>query len=71
VVVRPRRRDLARLAGWIDLGAMAPVVDRVYPLAEVADAHAYVETKRARGKVVLRVSPAADDPARRATLDAG
>jgi NADPH:quinone reductase-like Zn-dependent oxidoreductase len=30
-------------------------VDREYPLAEAAQAHAYIETKRARGKVVLTV----------------
>ncbi|MGE0790460.1 MAG: NADP-dependent oxidoreductase [Sandaracinaceae bacterium] len=55
VMVHPRPRELSRLACWIDRGELDPVVDRVYPLADVRDAHRYVETKRARGKVVLEV----------------
>ena len=37
-------------------GALRPVVDRVYPLAEAAEAHRYLETGRAKGKVVLWVT---------------
>ncbi|MGH3478216.1 MAG: zinc-binding dehydrogenase, partial [Nocardioidaceae bacterium] len=43
-------RDL--LAG----GAFVPVVDRVYPLAEIVDAFEYVETGQKTGNVVIRVS---------------
>lgn len=53
VVVRSRRRDLEALARWMEAGHLHPVIERTYPLAEAADAHALVETKRARGKVVL------------------
>jgi NADPH:quinone reductase-like Zn-dependent oxidoreductase len=56
VVVRSRRRDLEQLAAWIAAGHLRPVIDRTLPLAQAADAHRYLETKRARGKVVLRVS---------------
>ncbi|MEQ9081038.1 MAG: NAD(P)-dependent alcohol dehydrogenase [Sandaracinaceae bacterium] len=55
VVVRSRRRDLEQLARWVDAGELAPVTDRVWPMADAAEAHAYIETKRARGKVVLEV----------------
>jgi len=55
VVVRSRRRDLAQLARWIDAGELAPVIDRVWPMPEAAEAHRYLETKRAKGKVVLEV----------------
>jgi NADPH:quinone reductase-like Zn-dependent oxidoreductase len=55
VVVRSNRPDLEHLARWIDAGKLHPVVDRVLPLADAAEAHRYVETKRARGKVVLQV----------------
>lgn len=55
VVVHPYPRDLARLAQWVDLGELKPVIDRVHAVTEAADAHRHVETKRARGKVVLRV----------------
>jgi NADPH:quinone reductase-like Zn-dependent oxidoreductase len=58
VVVRSRRRDLEALTGWLVQGELRPVVDRIYPLEAGPEAHRYVETKRARGKVVLRVSDA-------------
>ena len=53
VVVRPRRSDLDLLTRLIDEGALTPIVDRILPWTEAAAAHAYLETKRARGKVVL------------------
>ncbi len=55
VVVRSRSADLRAIARLMARGALTPVVDRVYPLAEAARAHAYVETRRAQGKVVLQV----------------
>jgi NADPH:quinone reductase-like Zn-dependent oxidoreductase len=33
------------------------VIDRTYPLAEAAEAMRYLETGRARGKVVIVVDP--------------
>jgi putative PIG3 family NAD(P)H quinone oxidoreductase len=42
---------------WLPLFAserLVPVVDRVYPLAEVAEAHRYMETNANFGKIVLR-----------------
>lgn len=42
-------------------GAMVPVVDRSYWLADVAEAHRYVDTGRKRGSVVLRIGPGASD----------
>lgn len=58
VIVRSRRADLDTLAGWVRAGALRAVVDRVYPFEEIAAAHAHVETKHSRGKVVVRVAPA-------------
>ena len=42
----------------VDAGALEPVIDRVFPLSETAEAHRYLETGRARGKVVLVVRDA-------------
>ncbi len=36
-------------------GALQPVLDRIFPLAEAAAAHAYMETNQNIGKIVLRV----------------
>jgi NADPH:quinone reductase-like Zn-dependent oxidoreductase len=55
VVVRSRRAQLDWLRRHIDGGRLRVVVDRSFPLRDVADAHRYMETKRARGKVVLAV----------------
>ncbi len=55
VVVKSNRGDLELLAKWIDEGKLKPVVDRVVSFGEVAAAQAHIETKRARGKVVIRI----------------
>ncbi|MEL6444812.1 MAG: NAD(P)-dependent alcohol dehydrogenase [Bacteroidota bacterium] len=47
------QRELAALA---EAGVLKPVVDRVYPLDEIVEAHRYVETGRKRGNVVVAVS---------------
>ncbi len=60
--LRPRDADeKARLARaveetvwpWIAQGRVAPVVDRTFPLAQAADAHAWLESGQHVGKVVL------------------
>jgi len=55
VIVKSNRPDLEQLTRWIDAGELRPVVDRIYPLEDSADAQAYIETRRARGKVVLTI----------------
>jgi NADPH:quinone reductase-like Zn-dependent oxidoreductase len=55
VIVKSRRGDLDWLREHIDAGRLRVVVDRSFALADVAEAHRYIETKRARGKVVLTV----------------
>ncbi|UCH28444.1 MAG: NAD(P)-dependent alcohol dehydrogenase [Myxococcales bacterium] len=55
VIVRSRREQLEWLRQHIDGGRLRVVVDRTFPLGDVAEAHRYMETKRARGKVVLAV----------------
>jgi NADPH:quinone reductase-like Zn-dependent oxidoreductase len=55
VIVKSRRTDLEWLGQHIDGGQLRVVVDRTFALNDVAEAHRYMETKRARGKVVLAV----------------
>jgi len=48
--------QLAQIAALIDAGVIRPVVDRVFPFAQTPEALAYVETGRAKGKVVIKVA---------------
>lgn len=53
VVVRSRTQDLALLAQWTEEGALRIAIDSSYPLEAIREAEERVETRRARGKVVL------------------
>jgi NADPH:quinone reductase-like Zn-dependent oxidoreductase len=55
VIVKSRRDQLDWIRQQIDAGSIRVVVDRSFALDEAAEAHRYMETKRARGKVVLEV----------------
>lgn len=50
--------DLAALTELLDAKKITPVIDRTYALSEVPEAIRYLETGRARGKVVISVEPA-------------
>ncbi|HYC02084.1 MAG TPA: NAD(P)-dependent alcohol dehydrogenase [Azospirillaceae bacterium] len=56
VVVRSNRPDLELLGRMVEEGKLRPVIDRIYPLDAIADAHRHVEGKRSRGKVVVTVA---------------
>ncbi|WBU61827.1 NADP-dependent oxidoreductase [Paracoccus albus] len=54
--MRPSGPDLAALAGLIEAGRLQPVVDRVFPFAEMKEAMAYLESGRAKGKVIVEMA---------------
>ena len=54
-VARARLEDLQLLADLAATGACKPVIDRSFPLENVAEAHAHVERGHKRGSVVLTV----------------
>ena len=47
--------QLREIASLIDSGIIRPVLDRVFPFASTKEALVYVETGRAKGKVVVKV----------------
>lgn len=49
------RPDLAILRELIESGKIKPVVEKVYPLAQVAEAMRYLGTGHASGKIVLKI----------------
>ena len=55
VVKRCDGVQLGEITALVERGAIKPTIDRVLPLAEVAEAHRLSETHRARGKIVLSV----------------
>jgi NADPH:quinone reductase-like Zn-dependent oxidoreductase len=52
---KPNHKDLVFIKELIEAGKVKPVIDRRYPLSEVAEAFRYLEKKHARGKVVITV----------------
>jgi alcohol dehydrogenase len=51
----PSGDQLREIAGLVDRGAIKPVIDREFAFDQLPAALAYLETGRARGKVVLKV----------------
>ncbi|ESA33808.1 nadph:quinone reductase [Leptolyngbya sp. Heron Island J] len=52
-ITKANQSDLEFLTALLAADKVVPVIDRVYPLSEVADAIRYLETGHARGKVVI------------------
>jgi NADPH:quinone reductase-like Zn-dependent oxidoreductase len=61
VVVKSKWEDLELLAEMADYGQLRPVIDRQFRMEEAADAHAYIETRRATGKVILVPADTGED----------
>lgn len=53
--MHPSGAELAELARLIDGQMLTPVIDRVFPFAEIKNAFTYLESGHAKGKVVVRM----------------
>ncbi|WP_031466351.1 NAD(P)-dependent alcohol dehydrogenase [Sciscionella sediminilitoris] len=51
----PYQADLAELTRLTENGLIAPVVDRVHPLADIAKAHQDLESGGVRGKILVEI----------------
>lgn len=56
VVVHPDGEDLDDISRWVEQGKLRPVIDRVFPLEEIRQAHEASESGHTRGKVVVRIA---------------
>ena len=55
MLAKPNQQDLLFMKELLEAGKMTPVIDRRFPLRDVADAIRYLEAGHAKGKVVITV----------------
>ncbi|MEQ8715313.1 MAG: NAD(P)-dependent alcohol dehydrogenase [Cyclobacteriaceae bacterium] len=56
VVVKPNAQQLERIKTMCEEGQIKPIIDSTFDLSEMPQAHERIRTKRATGKVVIKVS---------------
>jgi NADPH:quinone reductase-like Zn-dependent oxidoreductase len=57
LLAKMRKEDLVVLGDFMKAGDVTPVIDRRYPLSEVAAAIRYSEEGHARGKIIINLEP--------------
>jgi len=55
VFMRANGEQLGKITSLIESGIIRPVIDRIFPFEATKEAWAYLETGRAKGKVVIKV----------------
>ena len=53
--MRAQGEQLSQITKLIESGVIKPVMDKVFPFEQTNEAMAYIETGRARGKVVVKI----------------
>jgi NADPH:quinone reductase-like Zn-dependent oxidoreductase len=61
-VGKPGGEDLAYLVSLAESGRYTAVIDRTYDLADIVEAHRYVDRGRKKGNVVLRIATPTNHP---------
>lgn len=61
LMAKINKGDLVPLKDLLEAGKFAPIIDRRYPLSEVAEAFRYLEPGHAQGKVVITVAHSNDN----------
>jgi NADPH:quinone reductase-like Zn-dependent oxidoreductase len=53
--VQPRGGELEKINALIESGKLRPVIEKVFPLEQIAEAHRLSETGHVRGKLVVKI----------------
>ncbi|MGQ0799632.1 MAG: NADP-dependent oxidoreductase [Pseudomarimonas sp.] len=64
VFMRASGEQLSKITSLIESGVVRPIVDRVFPFQAINEAMDYLETGRAKGKIVIHLKTAAGAGAR-------
>ena len=56
VVVKSKAKDLKYFYDRIAQQIIHPVTDKIYPFEEIKEAQKYIESKRAKGKVIIKIN---------------
>jgi NADPH:quinone reductase-like Zn-dependent oxidoreductase len=54
--MKPSGKQLETLRTYLEAGTLKPVIDRIIPFSEIADAFNYSHSGKAKGKIILKIS---------------
>jgi NADPH:quinone reductase-like Zn-dependent oxidoreductase len=54
--MQPNGYQLTQIAELVEAGKIKPIVDKEYPFSQMNEALQYVNTGRAKGKVVVQIA---------------
>ena len=56
IMATPRGGDLEKISSMVEAGKVKPVIEQVYPLEQIAEAHRKSEAGHVRGKLVIKIA---------------